>query len=1056
MIFDMLIIEWDRPALLWGLWAICLLFLFYQTAAGHKRIFWLPSLHLVQNLQNDFPQTAHLHLWHLLIRVMIIAAFICLCAGPSLQKTSPSPTGTDQDNLPSSVFDWQHLSEQYSADTSLKTVLIMPVLGGFSAHSWPKARQVLRQFLNQPESRTKQYLFPHTSSPRILSARDLITELDAFSPSAWPANWDQATQRLKRITPQPDLVMTLTSSHLFAGSQSAYQDYHHIFRQKWPKIPHLFLEVSTANAPVMLWRNPSAGMPEMNQEWQLAGPITAQHHIDIYAKQGGLLGKIALQSQQYSFSLANQPIPLSEIASLSLRGPGSDHAAARYILPPAPQTPLTYIIQPDHWFKKGGGKRELNQEWQAESENLVHLLEDEIYYWITAFRNHARLQILQSDDLLSDRVKRPDLLLLPTDLLYQPTIRRVLTNWMTQGSLIVITANHKSPIQAAQPSTELLLQLAQAPKRFFSGKMSGLQPPKSVTFMPETPLSDLQNVINQTMSRVQNFAPLWQALPTLSPTRQSQIWAQFEDGSPFLSFFPAPNQQKTSLKGGILFAHISADPQASRWSLSPLFPKMAEAITRMVRHVSATDQADFAFPLYQEISANGHISPVTSSSAHLALPRLFMQSEAKLSDLHALKPGLYGRQDYWQSLMAGDVLWKSFPEKHPRKDLSLKRPVGAETVYHLSVPPDQQTWPITEILILILAGLLLLDFAFSLNWQKSLPAVIPVAVLGIVSLGLIPAPLQAQQSFQAPDQLSPDQLSEAASQMRLGYLSTDQMTASQRQHTEEALLFLTYLLNQKTALELAPPHPVNPNQDILSPYPFLYWAIDAPDIPDLTARGQRALHHYLQNDGVLFIDWLAALSHPSRKLTDFLHSFLQKMGQAPLRPIPENHVLQHSFYLLSDPGDGNLWGGLYPSPDLLYSPYPNQNEQDLTSLIVGQNNWAQAWSLQWSQTLAQDMRPKQLTTDQAYQNFLNQQVFAQFAPTDRENLYQEQSNRFGINLVIFALMGLYKADQVHIPTLLKRGQNDQIPSNYFSSPQPLPLLPSSATPERTLQNRQLP
>ena len=67
----------------------------------------------------------------------------------------------------------------------------------------------------------------------------------------------------------------------------------------------------------------------------------------------------------------------------------------------------------------------------------------------------------------------------------------------------------------------------------------------------------------------------------------------------------------------------------------------------------------------------------------------------------------------------------------------------------------------------------------------------------------------------------------------------------------------------------------------------------------------------------------------------------------------------------------------------------------VSSLIIGANDWAAAWAM--------DERHKPLVL-----------------PTPGGEQQRELAFRFGVNLVMYALTGNYKSDQVHIPAILER------------------------------------
>ena len=69
---------------------------------------------------------------------------------------------------------------------------------------------------------------------------------------------------------------------------------------------------------------------------------------------------------------------------------------------------------------------------------------------------------------------------------------------------------------------------------------------------------------------------------------------------------------------------------------------------------------------------------------------------------------------------------------------------------------------------------------------------------------------------------------------------------------------------------------------------------------------------------------------------------------------------------------------------------------NVTSVIIGSNDWVGSWADSFGQ--------------KNFNRFNN-------SPDSRQ---REMAMRFGVNLVMYALTGNYKADQVHIPHILKR------------------------------------
>jgi hypothetical protein len=111
-------------------------------------------------------------------------------------------------------------------------------------------------------------------------------------------------------------------------------------------------------------------------------------------------------------------------------------------------------------------------------------------------------------------------------------------------------------------------------------------------------------------------------------------------------------------------------------------------------------------------------------------------------------------------------------------------------------------------------------------------------------------------------------------------------------------------------------------------------------------------------------------------------------------------VLTKTFFLLRDfPGrftGGRLWVEALPSEqDEQSEPRPARGGDGVSSIIITANDFAGAWA---TRSDGQAMLP--LVPDE---------------PRQREFAF-----RAGVNIVMYALTGNYKADQVHVPALLER------------------------------------
>jgi hypothetical protein len=177
-------------------------------------------------------------------------------------------------------------------------------------------------------------------------------------------------------------------------------------------------------------------------------------------------------------------------------------------------------------------------------------------------------------------------------------------------------------------------------------------------------------------------------------------------------------------------------------------------------------------------------------------------------------------------------------------------------------------------------------------------------------------------------------------------------------------------------------------------FPLLYWPM-VPEQRDLSDQALAKLDHFMKTGGTIVFDTRdqesALLASPARLGPGGrrLRQVLRKLDLPPLIPVPGDHVLTKAFYLLQEfPGrwaGGTLW----------VERHPGGVNDGVSSIVIGANDWAGAWAVD------QDGQP-----------------LAAVVPGGV--LQREMAYRFGINLVMYALTGNYKADQVHLPAILER------------------------------------
>jgi hypothetical protein len=306
---------------------------------------------------------------------------------------------------------------------------------------------------------------------------------------------------------------------------------------------------------------------------------------------------------------------------------------------------------------------------------------------------------------------------------------------------------------------------------------------------------------------------------------------------------------------------------------------------------------------------------------------------------------------------------------------------AAPSPYARAPERDLGPWLLSVALLLALADLLIGYVMRGLT--PRLRGSATAAAVALLLLTPTPSGLRAAESD--------DRLAELANETHLAYVVTGDPSVDQE--SEAGLKGLTRVLEQRTAVEAAEPAPVDVAKDELALFPLLYWPVP-PDHPDLAPETVRRVADYLQHGGMILFDTRDGGDLlPGQDATgpgeQRLAEILKGLDLPPLQTVPADHALTRSFYLLQDfPG---RWTG---QPVWVDQAAPGVND-GVSSVIIGAHDWAGAW--------AEDGNGDPL-----------------YAVVPGGETQREMARRFGVNLVMYALTGNYKTDQVHVPALLER------------------------------------
>jgi hypothetical protein len=553
-----------------------------------------------------------------------------------------------------------------------------------------------------------------------------------------------------------------------------------------------------------------------------------------------------------------------------------------------------------------------------------------------------------------------------------PEAQDAVRAWMEKGGVLIRFAG--SRLAAAENDTLVPVQLRRG-GRVLGGTLAWSTPQKLGEFPASSPFAGLP-VDNEVLVNRQVLA---EPVPDLG----EHSWAVLADGTPLVT---ASREQA----GLLVLFHVTADTVWSNLPISGLFVDMLRRTIALAGEaVPAADGA--TVPDMQQAAATT-LSPTRTldgfgafrSPPPTARPVPANGISAATPD-HP--PGIYGPLD---GFIAVNTL---APEaKLVRLDLS---GLASETRgYAADEPTPLAPWLLAGALAAFLLDtiiMLLLSGRLTRFARRG-------ATAALVLAALFAAPHADAQT--GPDAQSDAKMMDAALKTRLAYIVTgdaeiDRISAA-------GLRGLTTQLAARTAFEPAEPVGLDPAKDELVFYPLIYWPVSESartPSPEALAR----IDAYMKRGGTILFDTRDAVyssSGMSPAGSQALRRILSGLDIPTLEQVPADHVLTKSFYLLPDfPGrfrGAPLWVEAMPTAEEQESgAAPVRAGDGVSPILITANDFAGAWATnEYGQTILPTV------------------------PSDPRQ--REMAYRAGINIVMYALTGNYKADQVHIPALLER------------------------------------
>ena len=622
-------------------------------------------------------------------------------------------------------------------------------------------------------------------------------------------------------------------------------------------------------------------------------------------------------------------------------------------------TAATTILADDQWQRRPVGIA------SATAGGItVPLLEDS-YYLREALMPFAETRTGSLEELMS----RPLAVLVMAGggKILDAELARVAA-WVENGGLLVRFAG---PLLDGNVDTLLPVRLRTG-GRALGGAMSWNVPVALAPFPETSPFKGMNVPEDVTVST--------QVLAEPAADLAGKTWARLGDGTPLVT-------AERRGKGWVVLFHVTATPEWSKLPLSGLFIDMLRRMVDVSQGVPADGSNEIAGALepHSVLDGRGRLLPPGPTVAPIAGTE-FLETKAT----PRTPPGLYGPPGATRALNLSAHL----PELQPLAGI----PASAKRITFNGVSRERnfKPWLLSVALMLLMA-----DLVVSFALRRLLPQTLFVrgalskagaAAVMLACLGVYSAIPRAEAADAITRQAEINAITRAAVlETRLGYIATG--SAEVDRIAGAGLEALTRVLFDRTAAELAQPTRIELNSptlsaDSLMPYPVIYWRMTPAQIVP-SSRALTAINDYLHRGGMVFFDapdQAGALGGGGTQAR--LNEILDRLDIPAVTDLGSDHVLNRSFYLMHG------LPGRYANAPVLVERDATAND-GVSSVVIGGNDWAAAW--------AKDADGVPM-----------------YAVIPGGEPQREMAYRAGVNIVMYALTGNYKADQVHVPAILQR------------------------------------
>ena len=598
---------------------------------------------------------------------------------------------------------------------------------------------------------------------------------------------------------------------------------------------------------------------------------------------------------------------------------------------------------------------------------------------LTPFAEVTKAQTANLDQATADLIKTsPSVIILSDVGRLSSNVAERLRTFVEKGGMLIRFAGPR----LEQGGDSLLPAPLREGGRTLGGAMTWTSPQTPAAFEQGSPLGGLVIPKDVTISRQVLADPA--AMP-----RETEVWARLADGTPLVTAAKRGS-------GTLVFFHITANPDWSNLPISGLFVEMMRKTLELAPLQvlqSGNGSAASGEASRVDVNQDSSLKPwrVLDGFGKLAEPgervKAIPAAKIEKARANAANPaGLYGTQN---ALRAINVIGEG------ETLVALKTPGNANVMMFA----EAKTIALAPWLFLLALALFLVDGVAcalflgsrSIRWQRRAATTLALGLL----LGL------AFDGARAETKSAKDAAAfalQASLETHLAYVATGNAEADRV--SLAGLSGLSKILTARTAVEPGDPMAIDPARDELVFFPMIYWPV-LPNAEPLSDAVLAKVDAYMKQGGLIIFDTKNDDSNSgsllSSGVTTPLSQLLGKLDLPPLQRVPDDHVLTKSFYLLqSFPGrwdNGDPW--VEARADTADVTKKAVKSDGVSSIIVTSNDLAAAWALD------ENDRPM-------------------FAVVPGGEDQREMSYRVGVNIVMYALTGNYKSDQVHVPAILER------------------------------------